>query len=121
MNNLNEFRIFAENEPGGKADIRPSEVMLGSISGKFEEHRVEESVENLLNFFQEKDMWQSFSFEELLQYCKRVGFNPEKMLFGLLGSWLESGSGLLREPQNYIVMDSNGRLCVTNSFIEKLK
>lgn len=115
-----KFQAFAEDSIV-EANIRPRDINPESIRGKFGKCEVEDSAENLLKFFQIKNKWHSFFFEDLLVYSKQVGFNSSMMLFGLICPWVDDGGfGSLRESQDFLIMDANGSLCITSNFINKI-
>jgi hypothetical protein len=116
-----KFQIFSEDLMLMEVNVRPREVQLETIRGKFGKCEVEDAAENLLKFFQIKNMWHSFFLQDLLVYCKQVGFNPNMMLFGLICPWVDDGGlGSLRESQDFLIMNSDGSLCITSNFINKL-
>lgn len=121
MTKPNEFKIFSE-ESFEEAKIRPRDINPETVRGKFGKCEVEDAAENLLKFFQIKNMWHSFFLQDLLVYCEQVGFNPHMMLFGLICPWVDNGLflGGLRESQNFIVMNVDGSLCITSKFINKI-
>jgi len=115
-----KFTILSEGiiEEG----IRPRDIKLETIRGRFGKCEVEDAAENLLKFFQIKNKWLSFSFKDLSTYCEQIGFDPDMMLFGLICPWIDDAMffGGLRESQNFIIMNTDGSLSITSNFINKI-
>lgn len=120
---MKNFTVFSEdNFFGFHAQIRPNQIEIDSVSGKFGKYEVEESAKNLLAFFQKKGKWTSFSFQELIHFYNESGLDSSQMLFGLICPWYDDGGiGSIQIPTNpYFVMDIDGTLCITSNFINKL-
>ncbi len=106
-----------------KIPIRPNDFdfndsrVLSSTFGKFE---VEQSARLLIEFFQERGRWAEFTLPALIRYCKRRRKNPNSALAGLVGGWFDDGMMCFNALMNcYVVIDFDGKCCVTEAFILK--
>jgi hypothetical protein len=114
--------ILVENRKQRCFHIRPEDIPDGNIF-RFGKAETECAVGNLLGFFKEKGYWASFTISELYEYSKRVGFDPDGMLAGLIGYWVdEEGTLFMRfcGPSSYLFMGERGNLYVNRLLVGRL-
>jgi hypothetical protein len=97
---------------------RPSKIE--NYESTFGAAEVEKSARQLVTFFQLSNQWRSFTFTELLNFYELQKWNPDQMLFGLIGPHYHPDymcpMWCNREPS--VVHDYN-RLLVTESFVTR--
>lgn len=92
----------------------------GAVKGGFGKYEVEEVAGRLVSFFEEKGFWSEFSIEELGDFYRQRGWDPNTMLFGLLGPWYDDGAlGSFRQFEPLIVYSPDGKMVVTERFIAR--
>lgn len=106
-----------------KHPIRPDDIRVSEsgAAGRFGKFEVELSAGKLIQFFQARGWWISFSITELTAFYQKKGWDPNLMFFGLAGLWW-SNSPLLggwNKSWPCIAIDSDGRCNVTDVFIER--
>ncbi len=72
----------------------------------FGKHEVEDAAIKLLEFFviEKRGEWQPFTFFELHIFYNARRYNPNEMLFGLMGPWYDDGGiGSMREGNAYVI------------------
>lgn len=102
--------------------IRPSMVALnprGHTLGAFGKFEVEVTAGRLVQFFRQKDYWSTFRLTELFAFYRERGWDPDTMLYGLVGRWHDDGGMMIHWPAaNHLGVTSSGDLCVTRDFVE---
>ncbi|HEY4519483.1 MAG TPA: hypothetical protein VJH33_00390 [Candidatus Paceibacterota bacterium] len=100
--------------------LRPHQISTRLI-GTFGKREVEESAQKLLRFFQERGYWSSFTTQELRRFYEQQNWNPDTILWGLLGAWFNDNSSMCwRAPLDvYIAIGENGEYFVTEAFIKR--
>ncbi len=115
------FSVISESADKPSQKTRPSDIDLSDgLSETFGKCEVEEAAVALVRFFQEKGRWTQFTFEELLAFYKTKGLDPEYMLFGLLGSWIDyTGLFYFTESLPFLVRLPDGAICATSLFVKR--
>ena len=114
--------IFVANE---KTSPAPNDIRLnaiGIVESTFGKCEVEETAGHLIAFFQAKGAWGSFKLDELAEFYRSKGWDPNNMFFGLVGAWFDDG-GLsmcwVECPKPYIAFDGVGSCYVTEEFVKQ--
>lgn len=101
--------------------IWPSDVRLsanGWTVGSFGKHEIEVAAGRLVQFFRLKNYWGAFRLSELTAYYQAQGWNPDTMLFGLVGRWHDDRSKMNHwPPSQYLGIASDGNVYVTKEFV----
>lgn len=101
--------------------IRPSMVQLtpnGQTMRSFGKFEVEVTAGRLVQFFREKDYWGVFRLTELFEFYRLNGWDPDTMLFGLIGRWHDDGGTMIHWPSSqHLGMASDGSVYVTKEFV----
>jgi len=93
---------------------------LPSTFGKCE---VEVAAWELIRFFQKRcdGKWTPFTFQQLHAFYVTEGWNPDKMLFGLMGSWFDDGGACqVWESAGYVVHTGHN-LVVNGEFVKRVE
>jgi hypothetical protein len=103
---------------------RPSQIMLWGdrVRGGFGKCEVEETAGRLVLFMVERlDLWSYFKLTDLADFYKRKGWNPNHMLDGLTGVWIDVYDPVPRlyETEIFLVSLLSGEYCVTKEFIRR--
>lgn len=102
-----------------KSQTKPIDIKIWGTdcAGHFGKNEVEQCAGTLVQFFQEKGEWGTFTLTELEEYSRARGKNSaDYPLLGLFGDWGDSGK--FYNPGNrYIVELGGNRLAVTAEFI----
>lgn len=105
--------------------MKPSEVVRTKVianqfNGGFGKAEVEVAVGMLVQFLAANgDNWaHPFSFRQLFAFYTSKDVDPNEMLFGLIGPWVDDMGGVYN-PQSYIMHWGNG-LQVTPAFVRKV-
>jgi hypothetical protein len=121
-----EERLNAEERflpaRNGTPPIRPGDIDLSDgLADTFGKSEVETAAELLVEFHQERERgWDFFSLEEIRGFYLRKGLNPNEMLFGLIGPYLDDGGmGCIRNPHPYII-HFGAKLAVTALFVQRI-
>lgn len=105
-----------------KHPIQPGDIHVGecdNVLGGFGKHEVEVSAGKLVKFFQSRESWCKFTLSELAEFYRQNGWEPNEMLFGLMGGWYDDcGFGVWREGINFIG-HTGKRLCISEYFIQQ--
>lgn len=103
--------------------IRPQDIKIsdiGTVPGSFGKAEVEISAGRLVQFFQGRGYWCSFTIEELARYYTLRGWDPNSMFFGLAGVWYDDGIiDSWRNSDPCIAITGSGKCFVTAEFIDK--
>ncbi len=100
--------------------IAPGDIT--NLSGTFGKFEVEEAAARIVAFFTDRGKWRDFTIEEMANFFRSKGWNPNTMFFGLLGGWWsDSGfGGDWIEPRHvYFAFTKDGTCLVTEEFIGK--
>ena len=103
--------------------IKPQDIPTKdfSFTGRFGKAEVEDAACKLVQFLQYKSMrtWVSFTFSELAQFYERNDWNPDTMLFGLMGLWYDDGGiGSIKSAHPNIIHYGDA-LRVTEAFVNR--
>lgn len=91
----------------------------GAVMGGFGKYEVELAAGRLVEFLRTRSNY-GFTFKELTRFYEEHQWNPDEMLFGLLGVWLDDGPMERVEGPPYVV--HMGRfLMVTGEFLERVR
>lgn len=102
--------------------LKPKDVNLSTnLIGTFGKHEVEISAVHLVRYLQgiEYKNWH-FTVTGLVEYYQNNKLNPDEMLFGLLGSWIDDGPWESLGDPGYIIHWGSS-LQVTSSFLNRLE
>lgn len=124
-----EFRVVVESSGETNAVLRPEDVEVSpaGTAGNFGKFEVELAAGKLVQFFQARGGWVTFTITELAAFYKRKKWDPNFMFFGLLGPWYDDSLGLAlmgspwKESEIYVVQGSDGRYRVTDLFLKRLE
>lgn len=90
------------------------------MPGSFGKAEVEISAGKLVQFFQSRGYWCSFTIDELARYYTLRGWNSNSMFFGLMGLWFDDGMmGAWRHAHPCIAINNAGACFVTKEFIDR--
>jgi hypothetical protein len=111
-----------EREYVSVSAVLPRDIDPESVYGKFGKFEVEETAKNLLLFFQSRGKWDPFYLKSLMAFSICRGFDPNRVLFGLVGTWHDDSGmfGCMRKAPAYFIQGSDGQFQVTAKFIKKL-
>ncbi len=113
-----------EHETRLVSKFRPHDVNLSSLDSlacTFGKSEVESTAENLIKFFQKRDVWHLFRLEDYVAFCKEEGFRGG--LFGLMGAWFDDGgmgefSGYY---EDFLISFPDGTICITEAFLNRIQ
>lgn len=91
-----EFVLFTDSGPLRPEDIKVRNPDTNPCCGGFGKHEVEASAGKLIQFFQFRGHWGSFSMTELYNFYQLKGWDVDEILFGLAGAWFDDGPGVWR-------------------------
>lgn len=116
--------IILEEGNEARYPIRPGdfgESPTSALRSTFGKAEVEWAAAELIEFFQFKGCWSKFTLGELYRFYQIKGWDPDRMLFGLICPWFDDAMffGGLRVPKPYLAMASDGSMVITSIFIEK--
>lgn len=101
---------------------RPSEIRIsgGMVLGGFGKAEVNLSAGRLISFMMEQgDSWVAFTLTNLTRFYISKGWDPNLILNGLTGAWVDIASSdpWLYETEIFIVCLLNGQFCITKEFV----
>lgn len=86
--------------------LQPKEIVTSLGFGyAFGKHEVEVSAERLIDYLVFRGQgWESFSLSHMMRYYEARLWNPDEVLFGLIGPYYDDGGmGRVQEPKAWLV------------------
>ncbi len=83
--------------------LQPRDIVVPPFV--FGKHEVEDAAIKLIEFFvaRKNGEWSTFTFKELHDFYVDHRYNPNEMLFGLMGPWYDDGGlGCVREDADLV-------------------
>ena len=104
------------------ASTRPKDIK--EIKGKWsDDPEVKESVMLLIQFFQRRGCWCSFTISELMRFSKRKGRNPNLIFYGINGPFYSPYPQIIgsynTQPEPWLVTHGDGKYVITTAFLER--
>lgn len=117
-----DFTPIQEDETVLHFPIRPKD--LPERSHHFGNYHIEVVAGRLVQFFKSRGRWCGFTLEELRTFSIEQGWDPNQMLYGLVGAWRHVGeeetdpAPTWYPVEIFLVADGN-HFYVTDRFIER--